>query len=71
MPCERMMTEPIPRGQFKGEYLDPEKFGDMLDSYYEVTGCDVETGIPTRKTLEHLGLTDVADQLANLNKLPG
>ena len=70
MPCERMMTEPIPRGQFKGQYLDKEKFSEMLDAYYEVTGCDVKTGIPTEETLSSLGLNDVARSLKEMEKLP-
>jgi len=70
MPCRRMMTEPIPRGAFEGQYLHEEQFSAMLDAYYEVTGCDVATGIPKKETLVALGLDDVAEGLAALGKLP-
>jgi len=35
----------------------------MLDEYYKTRGWDENTGIPTRKKLEELGLKEVADQL--------
>jgi aldehyde:ferredoxin oxidoreductase len=35
----------------------------MKDDYYQIMGWDVETGIPTRRTLEKYGLADVADSL--------
>jgi len=69
MPCERMMTEAIPQGRFKGELLDKEKFSKMLDAYYEVTGCDVKTGIPKEDALISLGLGDVANELKRLGKI--
>jgi aldehyde:ferredoxin oxidoreductase len=59
----RMMDEPVPSGPFKGERLDKDKFSRMLDEYYEVVGWDRKTGIPTRATLDSLGLKDVADDL--------
>jgi hypothetical protein len=31
---------------------------------------DKKTGAPTRKTLEDLGLQDVADELARMGKIP-
>lgn len=34
-----------------------------LDNYYTLMGYDVKTGIPTRSTLERLGLKYVADEL--------
>ena len=35
----------------------------LLDSYYRARGWEVKTGIPTRETLEKLGLKYVADEL--------
>ena len=35
----------------------------MKDDYYAARGWDVATGLPTRKSLEKLGLKDVADDL--------
>jgi len=32
--------------------------------FYELMGCDVKTGDPTRTTLETYDLKDVADELA-------
>ena len=40
-----------------------EDYKLLLDEYYRLRGCDTETGIPTRSTLEELGLKDVADDL--------
>jgi aldehyde:ferredoxin oxidoreductase len=40
----------------------------MLDNYYKFRGWDKNTGIPTRETLENLGLTYVADELEKLGK---
>jgi aldehyde:ferredoxin oxidoreductase len=38
--------------------------------FYQLMGCDVKTGNPTRATLEKYGLKDVADELEKLGKLP-
>ncbi|NNL75713.1 MAG: hypothetical protein HKO68_05185, partial [Desulfobacterales bacterium] len=35
----------------------------ILDEWYTLRGCDLTTGIPTRKELERCGLQDVADDL--------
>ena len=66
----RVMDEPVPTGPHKGKILDREKFGEMLNDYYDIVGWDKKTGIPTRKTLEILGLKDVADRLESLEILP-
>ncbi|NLM05073.1 MAG: hypothetical protein GX214_08645, partial [Clostridiales bacterium] len=39
--------------------------------FYEEMGWDVETGIPTRATLERLGLGYMADDLEERGLLPG
>jgi aldehyde:ferredoxin oxidoreductase len=59
----RWLEEPIPTGMHKGKVVDRQKFEKMKDEYYELRGYDVKTGIPTRKTLEELGLKNVADDL--------
>lgn len=51
--------------------LGEEEFKSMLDEFYKLRGWDVETGIPTRKKLVSLGLTEAADQLSRLGYLPG
>ena len=43
--------------------MDVDGYGKLLDEYYKLRGCDLETGIPTREKLEELGLGDVADDL--------
>jgi aldehyde:ferredoxin oxidoreductase len=35
----------------------------MKDDYYQMMGWDLQTGMPTRNTLEKYGLADVADCL--------
>ena len=43
--------------------MDVDGFGKLLDEYYKLRGCDLETGLPTRERLEEVGLKDVADDL--------
>ena len=50
--------------------IDKAKFEALKDRYYELRGWDVTTGWPTRAKLEELGLKNVADELANIGKLP-
>jgi len=38
--------------------------------YYGLMGWDAETTWPTRETYKRLGLSDVADSLQKLGKLP-
>jgi len=66
----RAMEEPVPSGPYKGERLEKKGMDRMLDDYYDVVGWDKKTGAPTRKTLEHLGLQDVADELAGMGRIP-
>ncbi len=66
----RAMEEPVPSGPYKGERLERDGLDRMLDDYYRVVGWDLKTGVPERKTLEDLGLHDVADELAKMGKIP-
>ncbi len=50
--------------------LNSTKFEEMKDKYYALRGWDIATGIPTRETLEKLGLKDVARDLEKRGKLP-
>ncbi len=54
----RFMHEEIPSGNSKGFRMKPEELDEMLDQYYEKRGWDAD-GVPTRKTLDGLGLQDV------------
>jgi aldehyde:ferredoxin oxidoreductase len=67
----RYMDEPMHGGPLNGMALDRKKWDEMLDEYYELNGWDKKTGIPTRDKLEALGLKDVANELAEVVKLPG
>lgn len=69
-PPQRLMEEPIGSGPFKGERLAKDKWDKMLDEYYGLHGWDKGTGWCTRRTLESLGLTDVADLLERVGRLP-
>jgi aldehyde:ferredoxin oxidoreductase len=63
-PPARWFREPLTKGAFKGAKLDKEKYDAMLQMYYRKRGWD-ERGIPTRTTLNKLGLNDVVVELQN------
>lgn len=67
-PPERFF-EPIPSGPAKGESLHREKLSGAIEEYYELMGWDTETGIPTRRKLEELGLKEVEEDLDKLGLL--
>ena len=46
------------KGHDTGESAD-----EMLKNYYEKMGWDPETGVPTKETLERLGIGPVWDNL--------
>ncbi len=52
-----------------GRKLDRAKVDEWKTNFYRVEGWDVKTGWPTRKTLEELGLPQVADELEKQKKL--
>jgi aldehyde:ferredoxin oxidoreductase len=64
----RWFKEPLTEGTLKGSVLDIDKYNGMLSAYYEKRGWD-ERGIPTKPTLERLGLTEEAKQLDAYAKL--
>ncbi len=65
----RLANEPVHGGPLDGLRFDQQKWDKMLDEYYDLVGCDKETGVPTRATLESLGLKAVADELSQMEKL--
>ncbi len=46
---------PVPDGPSKGAFIDRNEFQKMLDEYYRFHGWD-ENGVPTKETLERLGI---------------
>lgn len=60
---EKFFKKALKGGASDGLKLDRDEFEAALDSYYEQSGWDVGSGVPTRPTLARLGLDWVADQL--------
>jgi aldehyde:ferredoxin oxidoreductase len=56
-------------GKDDGVMLDRERFGSLLDKYYELSGWNATNGWPTREKLEELALGDIADGLEGAGKL--
>lgn len=56
---------PGPDGVFVSQTrrIDREKFEKLKDNYYIERGWDIDTGIPTKKKLSELGLSEVSDYL--------
>jgi aldehyde:ferredoxin oxidoreductase len=52
-----------------GRSIDREKFEQWKTKYYRLEGWDPDTGWPTRKTLEGVGLKPIADELARQRRL--
>ncbi|MDD5083256.1 MAG: aldehyde ferredoxin oxidoreductase C-terminal domain-containing protein, partial [Dehalococcoidales bacterium] len=52
----RMFETAVPGGPLKGERLDKEKFDNMLNEYYVISGWDRE-GIPMKETFRKYNLT--------------
>lgn len=59
----KWVKDAVRGGRYDGRTIEPDKWQVMLKDYYRARGWDAETGIPTRQTLEALGLSDVADDL--------
>ena len=57
---DRFTKETLPEGASKGQVVGIDR---MVDRYYELRGWDVQTGVPTRATLDRLGLGRMADEL--------
>jgi len=58
----RDFEDPVPEGSTKGVKLDPEKFSELLKTYYRLRGWD-ERGRPTREKLISMKLEDAAEKL--------
>jgi aldehyde:ferredoxin oxidoreductase len=57
-------------GTWPDDKIDIESLERMKNDYYKAMAWDVESGVPTRETLEALGLSDVASDLEQMGKLP-
>jgi aldehyde:ferredoxin oxidoreductase len=57
-PPARFYKEPIPSGPNEGYFLTMADLDVLLDEYYRARGWD-DNGIPTRETLERLGLGEL------------
>ncbi|MFO8102449.1 MAG: aldehyde ferredoxin oxidoreductase N-terminal domain-containing protein [Dehalococcoidia bacterium] len=53
----------------KGEVVDPARFEQMKDEYYQLRGWDVTTGLQRKAQLEELDMGDVARDLGERNLL--
>lgn len=68
IPQQPRHWEEVKSGPLKGYKLERADYEKMLDEYYELHGWD-KNSYPTRKTLEELGLSNVADDLEKIGKL--
>jgi len=69
LPPARFVLEPVRSGPSRGERLEPESWGLMLDDYYARHGWDIATGWQRRRQLTEIGLPEVADDLENAARL--
>ena len=55
-------------GPIAGKHLDLGKYDELLDHYYDIRGWD-KRGVPTRKTMESVGLAREAEELARVTQV--
>lgn len=58
------------QGTWPEDKIDPQSVEQMKNDYYKAMAWDMESGVPTKETLEAFGLSDVASDLEKLGKLP-
>jgi aldehyde:ferredoxin oxidoreductase len=61
-PPQRLCQDPVKTGPNQGHCISMDEVHILLDEYYLARGWD-ENGVPTRETLERVGLADVAAEL--------
>ena len=59
------MTEPLPGGASKGNFISPEDLKIMLDEYYTARGWDVSSGKPGKEKLAELKLEFLAGDMGH------
>ncbi len=57
-------------GTWPEDKVNPKDLERMKNEYYAAMAWDMKSGVPTRETLEAMGLSDVASDLAKMGKLP-
>ncbi len=62
-PPLRWFEEAPSQGKLKGIKVDKEKYDQMLSWYYEIRGWD-QNGIPSKETLDRLGLSEVTKEIS-------
>jgi aldehyde:ferredoxin oxidoreductase len=67
-PPERLMEEPVRSGPLKGELLNKERWGEMLDVYYSLHGWDKVTGWPSEEKLQKLDLPECVEKLEQAHR---
>ncbi|MBI5208451.1 MAG: aldehyde ferredoxin oxidoreductase family protein [Elusimicrobia bacterium] len=55
-------------GIIAGKHLELDKYDQLLDHYYDIRGWD-KRGVPTRKTMNSLGLRQEAEELSKAAKV--
>jgi aldehyde:ferredoxin oxidoreductase len=65
---KRLINYQMP-GTWPEDKIDNQSLEGMKDDYYAAMAWDVESGVPTRETLEAHGLSDVASDLEKMGKL--
>jgi len=63
-------NERHPRFNYEAFPITLEQYDRMLNEYYKLRGCELESGTPTRAKLEEVGLKNVADDLRRYQLLP-
>jgi aldehyde:ferredoxin oxidoreductase len=53
----------------KGQTLDRDVFKAMLKEFYDLRGWDSESGLQKAETLEHLGLSELAQDLKQIDMI--
>lgn len=67
-PPARWFDEPTTKGPLKGATLNRDKYDSLLEVYYNKRGWD-NRGLPAKKTMQKLGLSDEVKKLENYVKL--
>jgi len=65
IPPARFYEEPSPSGPNEGLLITREEMDILLDEYYQARGWD-KNGIPTKETLEKVGLEDIAEVVESI-----